>query len=173
MKKLFGVLIAVFLLAAFAVAPVLAMDNDTVDVTVTPSYTLTLAVNETSWDQGTLNYGSGQNTTGAAWAQIDTTGSTTPVDVGITAANATTWSVTNTYGSLGEDICMVNLTNTTSTNSDSSTDVTGIYWTSQQAWTNVSVDSTETFGLAFEMPPTGTTNTQQTIQLTFTATAHS
>jgi len=161
MKKVeIGILIGILLVGILQ--PVLA-ESDTVTVTVTPSGTVSITISPTSVDFGTVAYGSSVNTT-TNYFTLSNNG-TLAVSVTVKGSNTTSWTLGSTPA-----YNVFRLIVTKNSAWGDADDIT--LTTSDQTFlSSLEPDNSQTFGLKLDMPTGGDTTAQQTITVTFTATA--
>jgi hypothetical protein len=130
--------------------------NDTVDVTLTPSASANISVNRSTW-LPSAGLG-GNELSGATWANLDNTG-TIQVDVTVNATDTSEWTLEASPGH--------NQFNLSFTLGSGYTAIT----TTQSVFKNdIAYNESQDFGLRVYMPTSSSSNSSQQTTITFVAT---
>lgn len=157
MKKI-AILIAGIMIAGMI--PIAnASDTATITVTVTPSGTLSITVNPTTWANGQLSYGSSNSTTGGYFNV--TNDGTVSCKVQIKASDTADWT-------LGSSAGYNQFVMQASTDGGSTWSLT-LSTTFQDLFAKIDPSAYSTFDLKLTMPTSGSSTSQQTITVTLQA----
>lgn len=159
MKKYLAILIAIAMVSSLT--PIaLAGNTDTIEVTLTPSGTVDIVVDQETY-QPTCGIGA-SNQTAIDWANLDNNG-TVSVSVTIQGENSENWTISATGADHDQfkaewyDVGLV--------------DWNGFDATPETFDDNIAYDESVDFGLGVVMPTSTSTNDVQHYTVTFTATA--
>ena len=157
MKKL---IIGLVVLAMVSLSlPVSAGNTDTITVTLSPQATIDISVSPDSWTPtASLNHSDNTTTT---YFTIDTLDTDVNISIDVKASNTADWTIGDTAS---HDVFVLGIT----PNGGSETELTT---SDQTIWDDVSPGNDPQFGLNLDMPTTSSTSQDQTVTITFTASA--
>ena len=153
-------------LASMVFAPTTLGNTETITVTLTPAATANITIDKSTWEPGC---GIGEtNQTATDWGTCMNDGSVAVnVTVNITADVGTVWTV-SADATPGHDEPAFAIYD----NEMPPADWELLSTTQSEFATNIAYDSEQTFGLNVSMPPSTSTNVDQTFTITFVATPY-
>jgi len=157
MKKILILAIVIAMISSF-VMPAIAGNTDTIEVTLTPNAEADITVDQSQFNVTGLG---SHNTTATDWATLTNSGDVS-VSVDVSAENTTNWEL----DTVGHNSFNLTITG------DGGAIAGALKWDIAETFdADILHGATVTFGLESYMPTSSSTNTEQTLTITFSATA--